>query len=86
MRPTGEIDVSSVEPFRHAVLEALKAEPGVLVVDLADVTFLDSSGLSVIAVALKGQRAHDGRVSVVNPRPIVRRAIDLVGLGLLLED
>lgn len=85
MRPAGEIDVATVEPFRQAVLEALAAEPSALVVDLADVTFLDSSGLSVLAIALKGQRAHDGRVSVVNPRPIVRRAIDLVGLGLLLE-
>lgn len=84
--PEGEIDVATVDRFRRAVLVALEAEPVELVLDLRDVTFLDSSGLSVLALALKGQRSRDAALSVVNPAPIVRRAIDLVGLGLLLED
>ena len=86
MRPAGEIDIASVAPFRQAVLDALDAEPDRLVIDLADVTFLDSTGLSVLAAALKGQRAGDRRLCVVNPAPVVRRAIDLVGLGLLLQE
>lgn len=86
VRPEGEIDLASVDSFRQAVQVALATEPADLVLDLRDVTFLDSSGLSVLALALKGQRSRDASVSVVNSTPIVRRAIDLVGLGLMLED
>jgi len=85
VRPSGEIDIATVEPFRHAVREALAQQPPNLVLDLTDVTFLDSSGLSVLAGALKRQRTRGGGLAVVHPQPIVRQAIELVGLGMLIE-
>jgi anti-anti-sigma factor len=85
LRPAGDLDVATVGPFRKSVERALAQQPPALLFDLADVEFLDSSGLSVLAVALKGQRARGGAVAVINPQPIVRRAITLVGLDLLFD-
>lgn len=84
LRPSGELDLSTVGAFRRDVHAALEDQPKLLVVDLADVSFLDSSGIAVIASALKAQRERDGVLQVVNPQPLVRRTIELVGLGMLI--
>lgn len=85
LRPSGDLDLATVDAFRDAVTDALGGRPSALVVDLSDVPFVDSSGLGVLAGALRTQRQHGGVLVVVHPQPIVRRAIDLVGLDLLLE-
>lgn len=84
LRPSGELDLATVEPFRRDVLAALDDEPEDLVVDLTDVSFLDSSGIAVLASALKAQRARNAVLVVTNPQPIVQRALELVGLGILI--
>jgi anti-anti-sigma factor len=85
LRPSGELDLATSESFRREVRAALVDEPGELVVDLADVSFLDSSGIAVLASALKAQRARSADFAVLNPQPLVQRALELVGLGLLIS-
>lgn len=85
LRPSGDLDVATVDGFRASVDAALAHEPKALVVDLADVDFLDSSALGVLAIALKAQRTRDAAIAVVNPKPIVKRALDVVGLSVLLD-
>ena len=41
----GELDLYNAEEVRSALLEACAAEPEVLVVDLGEVGFIDSSGV-----------------------------------------
>lgn len=84
LRPSGELDLSTVDAFRREVHAVLADQPKLLVVDLGDVSFLDSSGIAVIASALKAQCDRRAVLQVVNPRPIVRRALGLVGLGMLI--
>jgi anti-anti-sigma factor len=86
LRPSGELDLATVEVFRREVHAVLADEPADLVIDLADVSFLDSSGIAVLASALKAQRARAGGLAVTNPQPIVQRALELVGLGALITD
>jgi anti-anti-sigma factor len=80
----GELDLLTLEPFVDAInLAATTAR--VVVVDLAEVTFIDSSGLS----ALIASRDHTGidRLTLRNPSDIVRRLLaladveDLFGLA-----
>ncbi|MCW2670532.1 MAG: anti-anti-sigma factor [Frankiales bacterium] len=84
LRPSGELDLATVEPFRREVQAVLDGQPDELVIDLCDVSFLDSSGLAVLAAALKSQRARDAGLVLTNPQPIVQRALVLVGLGTLI--
>ena len=86
LHPSGELDLSTVDAFRRDVRAALADQPELLVIDLGDVTFLDSSGIAVLASARKAQRDRQGVLQVVNPQPIVRRTIELVGLGSLIAD
>jgi anti-sigma B factor antagonist len=50
------------------------------VVDLSGVTFMDSTGLSVLVGALKRLRLMDGRLTVVAPDDDLRRIFEVTGL------
>lgn len=64
-RLTGEVDTYSVPGVRHA-FEGLGVVPeGRVVVDLRDVSFLDSSGLGAIIALHHRVRAQGGRMQLV---------------------
>lgn len=48
VRATGEVDAASSSALRAALQRAVATGRPLVVVDLAEVTFLDSSGLSVV--------------------------------------
>lgn len=48
VRATGEVDAASSAAFRSALEQAVALGRPLVVVDLADVSFLDSAGLSVV--------------------------------------
>ncbi|MEV6825645.1 STAS domain-containing protein [Amycolatopsis sp. NPDC051102] len=80
----GEVDLLTAEQLTDAVTAALTRQPPVLVIDLTAVTFLDSSGLSVLARAhADGGRDTIVRVVVVE-ESLAHRAITLTGMHRLL--
>ena len=70
----GEIDASTVHALDAAISEAASLASNV-VVDLAQVTFVDSSGLGALIVARHSAREHRGSISLVAPPPAVRRLL-----------
>jgi anti-anti-sigma factor len=80
----GEIDAAGAPALRAALAELREVVGGdAVVLDLSEVTFMDSSGLAALVDASSGGR----RVEVRRPSPIVRRVIEMTGLdGLLLAD
>jgi anti-sigma B factor antagonist len=51
-----------------------------LVVDLADVSFMDSSGLSVLVSGFKAMREGGGEMSVVCPNAAIAKIFSITGL------
>lgn len=74
VRTGGELDARTVHGFDEAVTEAASLAAHV-VVDLAQVTFVDSSGLGALIVARKAARDRGGSISLVSPPPVVRRLL-----------
>lgn len=76
---TGEIDLSSVAAVRAAINEARGLADDTIVIDLADVSFFDSSGLGVLVESK--DRAEEQGVDLVlrSVSPAVRRILDLAG-------
>ena len=79
----GEIDIASAPSLRCA-LEQLCADRHVLV-DVANVSFMDSSGLSVFVVQLMSRREAGGSLHIRNSSVGVRRVLEIAGLSELLE-
>ena len=64
----------------------LSSLTGVVTVDLADVTFVDSSAIGVFVGAHKRLTADGGALQLRNPQDMPRRALEIVGLGDWIAD
>jgi anti-anti-sigma factor len=82
---SGEIDLASLEPLEHELAPTFEAPPPVLVLDLREVTFLDSSGLRLILRLDRGQREAGSRLAVVRGGRRVARVLELTGAEDHLE-
>ncbi len=65
--------------MRRALLDTLAGEPELLVVDLAEVTFIDSTALGVLIEA-RSRMADRGGFRLAAPGLEVRRALEVSGL------
>ena len=84
VRVHGEIDLYTA-PQLWETIDAMIAEtPHELVIDLSDVTFLDSTGLSVLVRAHKRLRPINGRVIVRGAADQVYMALEVTKLNSLL--
>ena len=55
-----------------------------VVVDLAKVTFIDSTALGVVVGGVKGVRAHGGSLDMVCDDENIRRIFEITGLDRIL--
>jgi anti-sigma B factor antagonist len=76
----GELDVSNVAEAREAARKLLDDGSSRLVVDLAQVTYTDSSGLGMLVGLLKRLRESGGAMAIAAPVPRVRRVFEITGL------
>jgi anti-sigma B factor antagonist len=75
----GELDIYTVPLFRREVAELDPAEFA-LVIDMTDVTLIDSSGLGAL-VTLRNRAADGDRViGIASDSPPVLRVFDVTGL------
>ncbi len=80
----GEVDLSSIPELTEALDDAIRESEGAFIVDLCDVEFLDSSGLSALmrARALLGR--DDRALAVICPAGPVSRLFEVAGVTDLL--
>lgn len=82
---SGELDLASADAFERAVERAIDPARE-LVLDLSDLTFVDSTGLRSIARLASGARRG---IVLRHPRPIVMKVLQIVRMqdlpGLRIE-
>ena len=84
--PAGEIDINVKEPLLAALTAAIAA-PGVqqVRIDMAGVTFLDSSALSALIVARKQAERQLVNYRLTNASGVVSRILEINGLAEYLN-
>lgn len=76
----GEVDIYTAPRFKESLLELLEAGVSRVVVDLSEVTFIDSTALGVLIGGVRRLHDRDGRMAlVVTSRP-VERVLTVTGL------
>lgn len=75
----GEVDAATAPIMAARVRHVIDQNPKRLTLDLADMSFMDCSGVSVIAYAV---REAPGRFEVVlrHPRQLTRTVLELTGM------
>ena len=79
VQAAGELDASSAERLRDAFDEIFAEGHSSVVVDLEGISFIDSSGLSVLIYGYKQAGKRDGTLTLRAPSAAVLRLLDLTG-------
>lgn len=81
----GELDLATAPLLHERLADIIDAQGNLAVVlDLAELTFVDSSGLTALVTAHKRLQSHGGRLVLTRPGPATRRALEITGLHRLL--
>jgi anti-anti-sigma factor len=81
----GQLDIACGDRFIACLREARDAEPQALVVDLREVTFIDSTGLSLLLKADGLARQNQFALHVVrSPAEIVQAVLEATGVEKFL--
>jgi anti-sigma B factor antagonist len=76
----GEIDFGNVAQLRAELAQVIRSNAGNLTVDLAGVSFLDSTTIGVLIQAKKRLAQRESELIIIRPQPRVRRIFEMAGL------
>lgn len=77
----GEVDVSNADELRARVDSALEGADGSLTVDLAEVPYIDSTGIGVLVGAAHRASEAGKKLVVARPQKNVDRVLGLLGVA-----
>jgi anti-sigma B factor antagonist len=81
---SGEVDLATSPELDTAIIAAIESEAASVVIDLTDVSFMDSSGLGVIVRGLKRCREADKDLDLVITNERVLKVFGITGLDQVM--
>ncbi len=81
---TGEIDIYTSPLFKEAINELIAAGHPNILIDMAEVAFMDSSGFGTLLSASKPLRPVGGSLSLVGCNEAITRMLDITRLNTLV--
>lgn len=81
---SGEVDLATSPDLDVAIIAAIDAGAASVVIDLSDVSFMDSSGLGVIVRALKRCREAENDLDLVITNERVLKVFGITGLDQVI--
>lgn len=85
IRPVGSLDINTSDELRRTVITALENGAETLLIDFQNVTFLDSSGLSAMVMALKKAREFNTQLSLCSVDEQAMMLFNLTGMNKVFD-
>ncbi len=82
----GVVDVATVAALKQELLEAEQDDTASIMVDLRDVTFIDSQGLDTFLRARERAQSNGHRLLIVGASPSARRLLQTTGTEFLIDE
>ena len=82
---SGDVDMSTTEDLQNRLLVLVNATNDDLVLDCADLEFIDSTGIGVVMHTQRLLEVQGRNLRVENLNGMARRAFDILGLTEILE-
>jgi anti-sigma B factor antagonist len=76
----GELDMATASLLRDELVRLTTGGATQVTVDLAQLAFIDSTGLSVLITGLKRIRQQGGDMTLRSPNPGTRKVLEITGL------
>lgn len=83
--PSGDIDIATAPAITAALDRVCAGTAPAVIIDFAEVSFADSTAISVLLRARASLTAQDRTLSVINVRPAQLKMFQTIGLCELLN-
>src|SRR5262245_44131622 len=80
----GEMSIYTASQLKSSLFDHLTSRDGPCRLQLADVTAFDTAGLQIILLVSRMARAGGRPFAILDPSPVVRETLELVGLRDLI--
>jgi anti-sigma B factor antagonist len=80
VRLAGELDMSTAPQLREQLLRLASEGGAHVTLDMSELAFVDSTGLSVLITGLKSLRQEGGDMALRSPTPGTLRVLEITGL------
>ena len=80
----GEIDLANAADVERELARAESTNATEIVIDLSELTFMDSTGIRLLITAHARSREDGGRLRLIRPPPRVFRVLCIAGVDRLL--
>ncbi len=85
VQPKGIFDGTKAIEFRQEIDNIIERTVDILLVDFQDVTFMDSSGLGALVLALKAVRTARGEMFICSINEQIRMLFELTSMDRVFE-
>jgi len=85
VRLVGDVDMATSPAVKNALAELVEGGHLAVVVDLSEVTFMDSSGLHVLVDMQRRLSDAGGKVVLRKPGPAVGKLLQITGVGPMFQ-
>jgi anti-anti-sigma factor len=85
VHPSGILDSTQASELRRQIAHLLESGAGLVLIDLQDVKFIDSSGLGGLAMAFKTVKTAGGRLCLCCVGEQPRMLFELTGMEQVFE-
>jgi anti-anti-sigma factor len=85
VQPTGILDGTKAGQFRQEISQLVEDKAEVVLIDFRDVTFMDSSGLGALVLALKTVRASGGKMFICSVNEQIRMLFELTSMDRVFQ-
>jgi anti-anti-sigma factor len=82
----GEVDMATVPVLKQQLAQAEQDGAASIMVDLRDVTFIDSQGLHALLRARERAQSNGHRLLIVGASPSARRLFQITGKEFLIDE
>jgi anti-sigma B factor antagonist len=76
----GDIDLHRVSGIHHELLGVVREQPAKLIIDLAGVSYMDSSGVGMLVDVFRRVNNFNGFMALVGPNARVRNLFEITKL------
>jgi anti-sigma B factor antagonist len=80
IRLVGEMDLANVDEARQALMEAIEGEDPNVIVDLSELEFIDSLGISMLLEAQAASRRDSDRLAFRGAQAEVARVLEMTSV------
>lgn len=85
VQPSGILDGTKAGQFRQEVSDLVDSGADLVLIDFQDVTFMDSSGLGALVLALKTVRAAGSKLYICSVNEQIKMLFELTSMDRVFE-